>query len=245
YTENGRTLEYIEVTADDIRLANQIAREVLGRSLDELPPQTRQLLSELDRMVSAECERLVCERRDYRFTRKAVREFTHSSHTQLRVHLARLEELEYLAIHRGARGLSFVYELLYDGTGETGTPFLPGLLDPDSIQRPSTAIENLAGEKDHLAGQTLELAGSWRGQNGPKTPGSRPVYNLEGPHPEKASEPNALEETENASQPPEAKIVPYPKARSRSREATAQERSDGARARTGPVNGGASRQKVG
>ncbi|MBI5781507.1 MAG: toprim domain-containing protein, partial [Rhodocyclales bacterium] len=240
YTENGRTLEYIEITADDIRLANKIAREVLGRSLDELPPQTRALLSHLNRMVTQECERLACERRDYRFTRKQVREFTGSSHTQLRLHLARLEELEYLAIHRGARGLSFVYELLYDGTGETGTPFLPGLLDPDALARPSTTIENLAGGNGYLAGQKSRLAGRWRGQNGPKTPPSRPVANLESPHSEKASGPAPLEEAENASQPREAKIVPYPKARSRSREAMAT-----ARAHTAPVNGGASRQKVG
>ena len=40
----GRTLEYIEVTLDDIAVANRLAHEVLGRSLDELPPQTRRLL---------------------------------------------------------------------------------------------------------------------------------------------------------------------------------------------------------
>jgi DNA primase len=43
-THNGRTVEYIEVTLDDIATANRLAHEVLGRSLDELPPQTRRLL---------------------------------------------------------------------------------------------------------------------------------------------------------------------------------------------------------
>ncbi len=37
----GETIEYIEVTLDDITHANRLAEEVLGRSLDELPPQTR------------------------------------------------------------------------------------------------------------------------------------------------------------------------------------------------------------
>ena len=37
----AQTLEYIEVTLDDIAMANRLAHEVLGRSLDELPPQTR------------------------------------------------------------------------------------------------------------------------------------------------------------------------------------------------------------
>jgi hypothetical protein len=40
----GRSVEYIEATLDDIVQANAIAHEVLGRSLDELPPQTRRLL---------------------------------------------------------------------------------------------------------------------------------------------------------------------------------------------------------
>ena len=36
--------EFIRVTLDDIALANRLAPELLGRSLDELPPQTRRLL---------------------------------------------------------------------------------------------------------------------------------------------------------------------------------------------------------
>jgi hypothetical protein len=32
--------------------------------------------------------------------------------TQLRIHLDRLVALEYLLVHRGGRGQSFVYELL-------------------------------------------------------------------------------------------------------------------------------------
>ena len=37
--------------------------------------------------------------------------------------------MEYLLIHRGGRGQSFVYELLYSGEGETGKSFLSGLID--------------------------------------------------------------------------------------------------------------------
>jgi DNA primase len=40
----GQRIEYVEVTPADIALANRLAHEVLGRSLDELPPQTRQVL---------------------------------------------------------------------------------------------------------------------------------------------------------------------------------------------------------
>nr|MBE8598325.1 DNA primase [Xenorhabdus sp. BG5] len=47
----GKTLEYIEVTKDDIRLANQLAHEILGRTLDEMPPQTRKLLLLIQQMA--------------------------------------------------------------------------------------------------------------------------------------------------------------------------------------------------
>src|SRR5256884_795432 len=110
----GQELEYIEVTKEDISTANRLAHEVLGRSLDELPAQTRRLLLLVDEMVSAECERQKIERADFRFSRKDVRQYTGWGDTQLRVHLRRLEELEYLLVHRGGRGHNFVYELVVE-----------------------------------------------------------------------------------------------------------------------------------
>jgi hypothetical protein len=53
--------------------------------------------------------------------------------TVLKKHLARLEDLEYLLVHHGGRGQSFVYELLFDGQGMDGKPWLPGLIDLDSL----------------------------------------------------------------------------------------------------------------
>ena len=43
------------MTLDDIALANRLAHEVLGRTLDELPPQTRRLLASWSAMVDAAC----------------------------------------------------------------------------------------------------------------------------------------------------------------------------------------------
>ena len=48
---DGRPVEYVEVELGDIETANRLAHEVLGRSLDELPPQTRRLLALLDELV--------------------------------------------------------------------------------------------------------------------------------------------------------------------------------------------------
>jgi DNA primase catalytic core len=133
-TRNGRNVSYIEVAKDDIRVANRLAHEVLGRSLDELPPQTRRLLILIEESVRRECERLKMERSDFRFSRRDVRVWAPWGDTVLKKHLGRLEDLEYLLVHRGGRGQSFVYELLFDGQGTDGKPWLPGLIDVDSLE---------------------------------------------------------------------------------------------------------------
>jgi hypothetical protein len=161
----GRTLEYIEVTPDDIAVANRLACEVLGRSADELPPQTRRLLTLVDEMVNAECDRLGIDRADYRFSRRDVRQYTGWGHTQLKVHLKRLEELEYLLVHRGGRGQAFAYELVYDPPPEPGTKFLARLIDVDDLRRQYDG---------HRSGSNGQKSGRGRVQVGVKSGRSRP-----------------------------------------------------------------------
>ena len=132
-THRGKEVEYIEVTKDDIATANRLAHEVLGRALDELPPQTRRLLLLLDEMASAECERQKMERADFHFSRRDVRQCTAWSDSQLKRHLHRLEELEYLLVHHGGRGQSFVYELVFERRDDSDKPVLPGLLEAEKL----------------------------------------------------------------------------------------------------------------
>lgn len=169
-THNGQALEYIEATLDDIATANRLAHEVLGRSLDELPPQTRRLLLLIDEMVSAECERQETQRADFRFSRRDVRQHTKWGDTQLRVHLRRLEELEYLLVHRGGRGQSFVYELQFERQADSTKPVLPGLIDAEKLSSYSYDTKN-AGSNGQFAGSTRPqsggIAGSARGEESP------------------------------------------------------------------------------
>ena len=124
----GKTVAYIEVTPADIELANRIAHEVLGRTLDELPPQTRNLLTLTRDWVHAQCAARGVLQRDWRFTRRSLREAVHWGDTQLKVHLGRLVEMEYLVLHR--RGLANEYELVYDASpAEDGRAHCSGLLD--------------------------------------------------------------------------------------------------------------------
>ena len=45
------------------------------------------------------------------------------------MHLGRLEEMEYLLVHRGGRGQSFVYELVFERGENPLKPRLPGLIE--------------------------------------------------------------------------------------------------------------------
>ncbi len=160
----GQAVEYIEVTAEDISQANAIAHEVLGRSLDELPPQTRRLLAGVVEHVRGQAKVQAIPQAEVRFTRKDVREATGWGDTQLRVHLERLVSLEYLLTHREGAGGRFTYELVFDGDVSTAV-HLSGLIDAADIETVPTMAKS--------RGQDPEVAGWLRGDSGPVAAPSR------------------------------------------------------------------------
>ncbi|MFL0809352.1 MAG: hypothetical protein K6L76_02955 [Agarilytica sp.] len=127
---DGETVEYIESTVEDIKLANQIAYQVLGNCLlEDLPPQTQQLLLKIHAFVSLQSHQQNIPQSHYRFTRSDIRAYSGWSISQLKVHCQRLEELEYLVRHKGGRGKVIEYQLLWNGEGLEGDSFAMGLLD--------------------------------------------------------------------------------------------------------------------
>jgi len=157
---------------EDVELAMKLAPEVLGRSLDELQPQTRKLLLMADEMVKRACEEQKMERPDFRFSRRDVRLFTRWGDTQLKIHLHRLEELEYLIVHRGGRGQSFVYELIELPEGDKSQPFVPGLIDIEKLRALvyDTKKSGAEGEKSGLGRpQVGPLPGTGRNEESPVT----------------------------------------------------------------------------
>ena len=155
---NGAAVEYIEVELSDIEVANRLANEVLGKTLDELPPQTRKVLMLIADLVKQSCEAQKIEQTDYRFSRRMVRQLCGWSETQVRVHMQRLVEMEYLLVHRGGRGQSFDYELLYHGEGELGDTFLMGLLDVEKLKN-KTMTQSSRGSSSKLAGSSRPQRG--------------------------------------------------------------------------------------
>ena len=85
-------------------------------------------------MISEQCEAQNMKQSDYRFSRKAVRGMSGWTDFQVKKHMQRLEDMEYVLIHRGRRGQSYEYELLYQGEGASDQPFLMGLIDTNKLQ---------------------------------------------------------------------------------------------------------------
>ena len=171
-TEDGATLEYIEATEEDVKLAWELTNHVLVRSLDDVPPQTRRLLLLIDKMVTGECARLEIERLDYRFTRATVRRFTGWGDSQLKKHLSRLEDLEYLALHRGAPGQSFIYALNFE-IDEHGRPVLPGLSYGANRSRFEEGVSRLeAGWSPSGHGQDTGVSRGGHDEKSPITTGA-------------------------------------------------------------------------
>ncbi len=167
---NGALVEYIEVLHSDIALANRLAHAVLGRSLDELPPQTRRVLAALDTWVSEQAVLQGIDRGGVHFTRRHVRGPLGLSDTQLRVHLDRLVQLDYVAVHGGKPGQRFAYRLLFDGDAEHDGPQVMGLSEAQAHDAPPQTSRGKRltsrGKPATSRGPTPALAGGSRAVRG-------------------------------------------------------------------------------
>ena len=199
-----QAIEYIEVMLADIELANRIAHDVLGRSLDELPPQTRRLLKLIDGYVSAECERLKVKRTDFHFSRRALREAITWGDTQLRMHLERLVELEYVAAKREGAGGKFVYELAYLVSDETHAR-VAGLIEVDALE-----ALIVAATMSKSRGSTPEVAGRSRGDSGAVAGRSRVNQSPAKPSSTGIAEDMTDTDSKTHLLRPSAKIASYP-----------------------------------
>jgi DNA primase catalytic core len=131
-------VEYINVTLADIGHANTLAAEVLGRSLDELSPPSRKLLTLIREMCDQQKDEE--ETKQYTFRRRDIREYSGWSDFQVRTHIKQLEELEYIYSVAGKRGKEYIHELLTKSGGEDGKPFLVGLIDMEQLKEKANEL---------------------------------------------------------------------------------------------------------
>ena len=149
--------QYLEVTLEDIALANQLAPEVLGRSLDELPPQTRRLLEHIRQLVKNKKTTTGTTAASI-FSRKELRDACGWSLTQVRVHLERLVELEYLTLRHGRLGSQFIYELQGDVDAPETVAHV-GLISVEELRQKYNYVPNLAENTRGVAVENGQLAG--------------------------------------------------------------------------------------
>ena len=127
--------EHVVAALDDIARANELAHEVLGRGLDDMPPQTRALLALVQQMQQERAKK-TRGRDGGHWRRRDLRAFTGWSDTALKVHLGRLVELEYVLPSRDLEHLNGqLYELLFDGDVNAAKPHLSGLIDVEALRR--------------------------------------------------------------------------------------------------------------
>lgn len=134
-TEDGAEVEYVEVTLDDIALAGELAREVLGRSLDELAAPVRGMYCEMQRLCKERADALGCAIGEVQLSRRDIREATGWSDWQVRAYCQQLVDMEYLYLTSGANGKRFVYELAWYGEDDADAPTLGGLVDTEELRQ--------------------------------------------------------------------------------------------------------------
>jgi len=135
--DNGTRVPFIEVERSDIALANMIVSALLGSSIDDLPTQTRRLLLQTFDFVTSIAKKTGQPIDQIRFTRRELREALSLGQTQMKLHLDRLAEYEYVQVHPGS-GRTRMYELRWDGRGREGEPTLFGLTDPTTLIEPTS-----------------------------------------------------------------------------------------------------------
>lgn len=129
--------DYIETTLDDIAIANDLAGELFGQSLDDLSSPSRDLLRLTRGFVQerATAMKVACEKVE--FSRRELREALGWGEYRLRVHLRELVEMEYLAPLSGRFGQRFCYRLL---TLPETASMMPGLKTVEQLRQEAKAV---------------------------------------------------------------------------------------------------------
>jgi len=103
------------------------------------------------------------QRGEFFFSRRALREAIIWGDTQLKIHLARLAELEYLVTHR-TKNNGFEYELVYDIAGSNDSLRFPCLADIEALR---------CAYDGARSGQKVAWSGSSRGAVAPRSVAGR------------------------------------------------------------------------
>jgi len=190
--------EHVVATLEDIARANELAHEVLGRGLDDMPPQARRLLGLIQQMQKDRAGKLGAPARGRVqgpspcWRRRDLRAFSGWSDTALKVHLGRLVELEYVLASRDPEHLNGqLYELMFDGDLSAAKPHLSGLIDVEALRKYAYE-QNRSGVNGDRPGVGQPLV---RGQSGVGQGGENADSSSENGAPEAKPDENARPDT--------------------------------------------------
>ena len=177
-TVDGEVVEYVEATVSDVALANRLASEVLGRSLDELPPQTRRLLVHLDDLVTSALREARC-----RAGGPALQPARREGGDRLGRHAAEgppgaPRRARVRAPAPRGPGPELRLRTALRGEGKDGSRFLPGLLDVTTLaeydgERSGFSAERSAPGRPSVGG----WSGAGRGEEDEPDPAPRKSLN--------------------------------------------------------------------
>ena len=117
---DGVSIEYVEITKQDVETVNDIAKGALRRGLDELSAPSRTLYREIKKLIAAKREEIgkklppSMAPPEPSISRKELTQATGWTYWQLRVHLKELCDLEYVAATFNGTGRRAHYALLED-----------------------------------------------------------------------------------------------------------------------------------
>ena len=161
FTAGEWTTDYIEVSLRDITLANELATEILGRSLDELNGPSRALLLLIEKMTWEMAKKQHVEDAAVTFTRRELREYTRWSDYQVRLHMTQIEDLEYIVPCSGRFGQRYRYRLLWHGEGSDGGRFMLDLKPIGQLTK-EAALLGIADQPQEPCGVKENLAETLR-----------------------------------------------------------------------------------
>jgi DNA primase len=133
--ETETEVEYVEVTVEDIELANELAGEVLVRSLDEVAPPVRGMYREFRALCKRRAEEAGCKPDEVQLSRREIREATGWSDWQVRTYCQQLVDLEYLYLVSGNNGKRMLYQLAFYSEDEEEVPRMRGLVDVEQLKQ--------------------------------------------------------------------------------------------------------------
>jgi DNA primase catalytic core len=163
--------DYIETTLEDIAIAHELAATLFGSNLEDLSFPGRELLRLTGEYVAAQAKEAGKPALEIEWTRRELREAIHWTEARLRLHLAELVRLEYLAPVGGRFGSRYRYRLLVapEQIAEGGR-LVVGWKSVEQLRHEA----NLAGIGSNLARGNANLASTSQPQTCEVEPAAKP-----------------------------------------------------------------------